>query len=277
MRASREVLIIASLFLAISSTAAAQSAATQSTRFEVATIKPVLSGTPQMVGTTVHPGGRVEIGAVSLRSLVAIAFNLSFWQISGGDPWTDKDRYTIEAKPPESWQSHKFNLGHSWYTIEDENLRQMLQTLLIERFQLKFHRDTKAGKVYLLEKSGKKLALGQADSGSSKSNYAAGLGTVGWAGRWVIFNTSMPQLAKFTSDNILHCPVWDRTGLAGAFNYESPNYEERPAADNDQAAFAEWHNESFARLMDEVGLKLKSDKGPVEAFVIDNAEKPSEN
>jgi uncharacterized protein (TIGR03435 family) len=87
----------------------------------------------------------------------------------------------------------------------------------------------------------------------------------------------MPQLAKFANDNVFHCPVWDRTGLAGAFSYESPNHDERTVAANDEAAFAEWHNDSFMRLMDEVGLKLKSDKGPVETFVIDHAEKPSGN
>jgi len=35
----------------------------------------------------------------------------------------------------------------------------MLQALLIDRFQLKFHRETKTGDVYLLEQSGKPLAL----------------------------------------------------------------------------------------------------------------------
>jgi hypothetical protein len=112
-------------------------------KFEIATIKPVAPGTQQMMGVTVYPGGRVVIRSLTLRSLVGVAFNLSGWQMSGGDPWTEKDEYNVEAKPPENSQI-VFNLRHTWFGIEDEHLRQMLQALLMERFQLKLHRKTLA-------------------------------------------------------------------------------------------------------------------------------------
>ena len=64
--------------------------------------------------------------------------------------WTDNEKYGIEAKPSDSSQSEIKTLRYLWYSIEDEHLRQMLQALLIDRFELKFHRDIKTGTVYVL-------------------------------------------------------------------------------------------------------------------------------
>jgi hypothetical protein len=48
-------------------------------------------------------------------------------------------------------------------------------------------------------------------------------GSIGFAaGRWVIGNTAMPQLAKFAADYALHAPVLDRTELVGWFDYKQP-------------------------------------------------------
>ena len=75
--------------------------------------------------------------------------------------WIDKNLYAVEAKPPENSQPSITNLRHTWFDIEDVRLREMLQALLIDRFQLRFHRETKTGQIYLLEKSGKTLRLRQ--------------------------------------------------------------------------------------------------------------------
>ena len=76
----------------------------------------------------------------------------------------------------------------------------MLQAMLIDRFQLKFHRETKTGKVYLLERNGKTLGLrlSEATSPMAANSPEEGFsGDVGFAGgRWVIFNTAMPQFSK---------------------------------------------------------------------------------
>ncbi|MGH9593813.1 MAG: M56 family metallopeptidase, partial [Bryobacteraceae bacterium] len=113
--------------------------------FEVVSIKPIDPNVMHRVGLQVYPGGRVVIHTASLKSLIVTAFGLSYWQISGGDEWTGKDNYDIEAKPSETMQATVTDLRYSLFAIEDENLRQMLQALLIDRFQLKFHRATKTG------------------------------------------------------------------------------------------------------------------------------------
>jgi uncharacterized protein (TIGR03435 family) len=80
-----------------------------------------------------------------------------------------KELYDVEAKPPESDQSNSWNVRYTWWRIEDERLRQMLQALLLERFHLKFVRENSTGPIYLLQKSGKALLLRPTKAGSAAS------------------------------------------------------------------------------------------------------------
>src|SRR5882762_8699443 len=146
---------------------AQQKPAPELPQFEVASVKPADPNVPQMVGVKVYPGGRVAISGLSLKTLTATAFRLSYWQISGGDAWTEKDNYNVEAKPGGNLRSSIKDLRHTLFGIEDEHLRQMLQALLIDRFQLKFHRETKTGDVYLLGRNGKTLGLHPTETASA--------------------------------------------------------------------------------------------------------------
>jgi uncharacterized protein (TIGR03435 family) len=233
--------------------------------FEVASIKAIDAEAPHTMGVEVKPGGRVVISALSLKALIGVAFHLSYWQLSGGEPWMAKQEYLIEATPPEEWRAKITNLKHSLFGIEDEHLRQMLQALLIDRFQLKFRKESRTGTVYLLKRSNKELRLQPAEVQDSSS-----MSSIGYAAaRWVISASSMPQLAKFASDFVLHAPVLDQTGLAGAFDYR----QRVPDLDPDYRD----NSESFLRQMSEAGLKLERSQGPVEVLVIESAMKPSAN
>jgi uncharacterized protein (TIGR03435 family) len=267
------------LLFAIGFTAAVGPAACAQTgnlpEFEVASIKPTDPNAMHLLGFKIYPGGRVVASALPLKSLIAAAFGLSYWQISGGESWIEKDEYEIEAKPPASLQPSITNLRYSWFGIEDEHLREMLQALLMARFQLKFRRETKESTVYLLERSGKRLALrasGKDEERAKVMGDANFSGDVGFAGgRWVIFNTTMPQLAKFAADHMLHVPVIDSTGLSGPFDYKQPN-----ALPDSEVDYSDPIG-PFLNLIPEIGLKLERSRGPVETFVIDHVEKPSPN
>jgi uncharacterized protein (TIGR03435 family) len=238
--------------------------------FDVSSIKPVNPDVPQMVGAKVYPGGRVVLSGLPLKTLIAIAFRLSFWQISGGNKWIEEDKYIVEARPSDLMRSRIRSLRYTNYGIEDEHLRAMLQALLIDRFQLKFHRGTRSGKVYLLKQSGKTLALRPTEIPTEDSDRAQ-FGSIGYAGaKWSIFTTSMPQLAKFASDFVLHVPVVDRTDLNGRFDYRQRWPDAEPKYDGDQS-------DSFRNFLQEMGLKLERAKGEIETFVVDHAAKPSPN
>jgi uncharacterized protein (TIGR03435 family) len=241
--------------------------------FEVASIKPVAPNAQHMVGVTVYPGARLVIH-LTLKGLVAAAFGMSYWQISGGDPWTKSDAYDLEAKPPENLLSNIKTLRYTLFGINDAYLREMLQTLLIDRFQLKLRRETQTGTVYLLERNGRPPGLRHTETPSADAEVAAhsseediGYADIGYAGgTWVIHNTMMSQLAEFASGHVVHAPVSDRTQLVGAFDYKQtvpdlePNYSDP--------------SDSFLHVLRELGLKLERSKGPVETLVIDHAEKP---
>jgi uncharacterized protein (TIGR03435 family) len=237
--------------------------------FDVATIKPIDSNGRVFTNLDVHPGGRVVFSGMSLKALMLIAFQKSYWQVSGGESWIDKEYFNVEAKPAEN--AGITNLRHSLFAIEDARLREMLQALLIDRFQLKFHREMKTGDVYVLTRTSKPLALRPVDAPAPDADpNRSSFGGIGYAGaKWVFTNTDMPGLAKFASDNILRASVRDETGLTGSFNYrqavpdQDPNYSD--------------NTDSFLRQISEVGLKLERSRGPVEMLVIDGAAKPSGN
>ncbi|MGA8110927.1 MAG: TIGR03435 family protein, partial [Acidobacteriaceae bacterium] len=228
----------------------------------------------------VKPGGMVYLYGVPLKQMICVAYHLAWWQVPGGEPWVEKVEYNVVAKAPEI-SGKPYDLRYSLIGIQDERLRAMVQTLLADRFQLKVHRETKAGRVYLLELNGKPLRLKPAttvktvrqddgpDAEPSANQEAGAFSSIGWAGSWVIADTTMPQLAKFAGDFYVHRPVLDRTGMTGAFDYRS--------TPEDNTAFWQDQTGSFLRMLGDTGLKLTPGEGPVETLVIDHAEAPSPN
>src|SRR5579872_6062128 len=128
--------------------------ADSSLTFEVATVKPAaLPSAPDgqhriRFGSQGGPGtsdpGQISYSFLSLRNLLAQAFDLKTFQISGPD-WLDSERFDIVAKVPKG--------------ATKGDVPVMLRNLLRERFQLTFHRDKKDLPVYALVagKSGPKM------------------------------------------------------------------------------------------------------------------------
>jgi uncharacterized protein (TIGR03435 family) len=239
--------------------------------FEVATIKPFDASAPIIdAGFKVYPGGRLAVHALPLKSLIVAAYDAGYWQLTGGEDWMSKDLFEIEAKP--AAQSGSYSLRHTRNGIGDERVRQMLQTLLAERFHLKIRRETTTGAIYILERSAKTLLLNP----TKYTEDHPPIGVPGFSGEvehagghWFLFDTSPPQLAKFAGDYVLHKPVIDRTSLTGSFDYRDPDAK----IDQDNGDF----EGSFMAFIRDVGLKLTSSKGPVETLVIEHADKPSSN
>jgi uncharacterized protein (TIGR03435 family) len=197
-----------------------------------------------------------------LKALVACAFNLPYWQVST-DATAEKEEYYVEAKPPAGTAIK--TLKHTLYTVEDAQLREMLQAMLIDRFHLRFHRETRTGTVYFLGLSGKTLRLRTREKPLDAANRSVS-GSIGSVShKWSIFNTTMQELAKFASEYVLQAPVLDQTGLTGAFDYRQTVPDSDPEFD---------HNTSFLRFISELGLKLDKSRGPIEILVIDSAAKP---
>lgn len=235
-------------------------------QFEVATIKPGKVQPPFIVGLSSYPGGRVEVTNLNLKNLVMIVCDFARFQVSGGPAWMDTDRFVIEAKPPESSPSATSQPADPNASLSAAQ-RQMLLALLINRFQLKFHVETKEGPVYYLERSDKvNLQLPKDPTTYPWAGVEQGMAGI----RGV--NVSMPEFAKRLSA-FFQRPVIDKTGIAGSFDFDSK------VGESDDAVSAT-QEDTAARLITAIrglGLKVTAAKGPVESLVIDHAEQPSPN
>src|ERR1035437_6542153 len=102
--------------------------------FEVATIKVAETiGPAQIASGKIHVGmkvdaARVDIGYLSLADLIAMAYKVKPFQITGPD-WMSAQRFDILAKMPEG--------------ATKDDVPVMLQALLAERFKLTLHRENK--------------------------------------------------------------------------------------------------------------------------------------
>jgi len=195
------------------------------------------------------------------------AYSVQRFQIAGGPRWIGDDRYSIVAKPPASSKSSKSMPPYPKAPPNEEQLA-MLQTLLVDRFHLQFHRETKEGPVFLLTAGNKELKLKPAKSADDYPwiGRVGGGGAV--SGNGIAGTNASMQLLAARLTGYLRRPVLDRTGLKGAFDF---HFEYAPD-DNQPDVIA-----SIFASIQGLGLKLEGAKGPVETLVIDHAEKPAEN
>jgi uncharacterized protein (TIGR03435 family) len=213
--------------------------------FEVATVKP---SPPDHVGAQVFSPapGRFTALTATLKDLVAFAFRVHRFQVSGGQGWMDSTAWDITAK--------------SEVPAPVDQLRLMVQALLRDRFQLTVHRETKERSAYALVagKNGPRLKeVAQAGLG-------VGLGRSQLKGR----GATMPVLASVLSDR-LDRAVLDQTGLKGFYEF-TLEWASDDAADATGPSL-------FTAMEEQLGLKLEPSKGAVETIVIDRAERSSAN
>jgi len=192
-----------------------------------------------------------------LEYLVERAFDVQRFQVTGGPDWMYAEGFDIEAKPAAVPKSGVSADG----AVLNDLQRQMLLTLLEDRFHFQYHCDTKLGQVYFLSTANKKLKLAETNNREA-APWVLGPET-GIAGG----NVSIPLLARHLS-RWLGRPVIDRTSLDGAydfrFEYDSFNLGRDAEA-------------SIPVSVQGLGLKLEPGKGAVETIVIDHAETLSGN
>ncbi|HEX3373940.1 MAG TPA: TIGR03435 family protein, partial [Edaphobacter sp.] len=153
----------------------------------------------------------------------------------------------------------------------------MLRKLLTDRFQLSFHREPREFSVYVLEtaKGGPKL------KDSAKPEDVPALINVMYPQsiKLPARNVTMGDFASMLQRAVLDRPVVDRTGLTGRYDFdlewatdESQFNGEVPAASADANAAP-----LFTAIQQQLGLRLVATKGPVDALIVDKAERPSAN
>jgi len=240
-------------------------AAAPNATFEVASIKkpgPSERGS----GLYLYPGARVVARGMTVRYLIAEAYRIDESQIVGGPAWIDTEEFHIEAKPPDNVASRYAAQQKPTYQIPDE-IRQMLQNLLAERFQLKVHVQQDEGRIYVLVRNNHPLRL-SAPKDTNAFPYAGAIeGGVpdgeGLRGQ----NISMFELTKYVT-GWLKLPVIDRTGLPGSYDFLVRSESE----DTGLALF-----DGVSQSLREIGLELRKSTGTVYKVVVDEVSLPSSN
>jgi len=288
--------------------AQAPPAAPAAQTFEVASVKPSnpnptgpLGGTPMVLPAL----GRLTAQNVTLRMLVMTAYNRQPFQIVGGTPWWNQNKFDITAKAEDG----SANL---------DQMRTMLQGLLADRFKLKAHVETREVPIYELvlarsdRKFGPKMKASTDSCPDFKEQQQKMLEAIAKGGVGALQSMmakpgenkpcSITQVPP-TPDNLAlgfkatgqsmellvtlltqlsGRPVVDKTGLTGAHDFElsislqslAALYQELgvtlPLPPNLPEGPA-----LMTTVQEDLGLKLDSKRGPSEVLVVDSAELPT--
>jgi uncharacterized protein (TIGR03435 family) len=220
--------------------------------FEVASVKPTPPDRQNQLHTEhCQNGGRFAVAGTPVMWSLSYAFGLKDFLIVGAPEWLSafESAYDMEGKPPRP--------------VNDQECREMVRSLFIDRFKLVAHREMRESSVYLLTvgRGGAKLREG----GGVRLNGGVQIGALGtpeWPDGW-----TMSALADYLS-YFAGRPVVDRTGLSGTYGITLDF--SREDADHDRPSI-------FTAVQEQLGLKLDSGNAPVEVLVIDSVQKPSAN
>lgn len=234
--------------------------------FEVATIKPSQPDRPGK-GFGVR-GSHFNTLNTSLLDLITFAYGVQQKQVLNAPDWVSSDKWDIEAQPDVPGSPNR------------DQLRSMVQKLLADRFELKFHKEKKELSAYVLSvaKDGPKMTKN--DSGGQLPGlFFRGLSPV----TLPVQNATMEDFTELLQTAVLDRPVVDQTGLSGRWNFLL-----KWTADESQFAgmgvkvdppkdAADAPPPLFTAIQEQLGLKLDAGKAQVEVLVLDKVEKPSAN
>jgi uncharacterized protein (TIGR03435 family) len=248
-------------------------------RFEVASVK-VNKANDGMIFQRSQKGRYTAVG-FTLAALIRDAYRVQEFQIIGGPEWINSDRFNVEAtyseSPPPASPS----------ASSGTNL--MLRALLAERFNLAVHNEKRERAVYAMVLAradrtfGPQLQKSVTDcttalGGRDKCGSSVGPGFVRLHGRTMAqFAESLSLLTNTGSS--LNRLIIDRTGLDGGYdavlrftpeNIPGVAIPGLPPIDPNGPSI-------FTALQEQLGLKLDSQRAPVDVLVVDRAERPTEN
>jgi len=227
----------------------------QTPSFEVASIRVNTSGSTSS-SINPKPGGRYSATNVTVFQLVRSSFGVQDFQIADAPEWFYSLRYDIEAKADDE-------------AVTPDRLQLMVQSLLKERFHLSYRRESREGKVLALvvAKNGHKLkpVTGEcvpAPTGGPCGSFRAA------NGRIEATQATMTQFAARLTRSLAQNVV-DKSGLTGMYDLTlvwAPENEVQGDAPT-----------VYTAIQEQLGLRLESTRGPVDTFVVERVDKPTDN
>ncbi len=270
--------------------------------FEVASIKKHAADSEGGRGMRVMMGGpdvsQFRASNVTAKMLIATAYNVKEFQISGGPGWISSERWDLNAKVEDSLAEQLQKL-----TRQQQQAQQalMIRALLADRFKLQITRSTKEGTLLALvvAKDGPKLKevpppdphAGPMPSPPPERGGAPPTPPPGGSMMMMNGNTGVATLSSnaIPISNLVNMlsmqvgqQVVDRTGLKGTYQFTLQFAPQMGLGGMPPPPGAEASSNSdepsiFTALQEQLGLKLESTKGQIDTITIDHIEEPSEN
>ncbi len=261
------------------------SAATGQMKFDVVSIRPARPGESWHFGF--RPDG-LSVGSTSVQSLIYMAYfamNMSDDNaVSGAPDWARNDFWDVEAKlaPEDVAEYQKRSTGSD--DGPDSVGKQLLQSMLADRFHLIVHRVPAEmdGYALVVAKGGLKMKEATADEPRPPGSLpmpGGGFMTPRSRGEDSHFQFYAATMSGFVTAVLRGAgvPVVDRTGLSGRYDF-TLNWISTGSDDQRTSGAASNGSDILSHLdLGAVGLRLEHTKLPTEHIVVDHVEMPTEN
>ncbi|HVY94129.1 MAG TPA: TIGR03435 family protein [Bryobacteraceae bacterium] len=235
--------------------------------------------------------GRLSIPCVSIRALIRSAWGIfdadgkiaaRRLDVIGGPAWLDSELYALDAKAEGA-------------VSLDQTAGLMLQSFLEDRCKLKVHREARETPVYALtvSKGGPKLKESTPDSctpldlnhpPANPQEAPCGFPVTRGNNGNIVVDARGITIAEFAARALTRVdrPVVDKTGLTGHYDIHLEYTIAGPMRVNggeapDVTLPADPAGASMFSAVESLGLRLVSDKAPIDVIVVDSVERPSDN
>jgi uncharacterized protein (TIGR03435 family) len=239
----------------------ASQSAGQPLAFEVASIR-VTPKPWHVLHNYTASGPTLTLEGYNAVGLIVEAYNLKYYQIN-------LPKTPVRGAEADTFYNITAKAEGDGTPTKDE-FRRMLQTLLVERFHLKFHRERKELAVYalVLGKNGPKLKESAVNAAFSGFH-----GVNGRNQNITLTKASSEMVAGEIQNYLMDRPVLDQTGLTGTYDIKLEATPEFRINQDPQPGDVS----IFTAVQATLGLKLEARKADVEVIVVDRIEKPTGN
>ncbi len=241
-------------------------------RFDVISVKP--DNNPNAISHARVDADGLGAENVTVHMLLMESYQLNENQLVGEPSWAKTDRFDIEAKVAGPDVA-------KLATLSTRDRRSMFRQVLSDQFHLTTHVETRQLPVYVVTvaKGGPKFKQHVPDP--AHPDHENGSGWFNWSrGKLTAQGPAMSYFLYALSLE-LHRTFVDKTGLTGNYDFNLEWTPDDIAASSDgnsssaQSAEGNSAPSIFTAIQEQLGLKLKSAKVPVQVMVVDNVTRPT--
>jgi uncharacterized protein (TIGR03435 family) len=219
--------------------------------------------------------GHFVVENATPMQLLQYAYNLSSSRILGLSSWATSAKYDMEAKSDPALAE---KLALLPYPDAKDQLLKMVQLFLADRFHLAAHPESRELPVYDLIAATGGVKFSPVKDGPKNivdSNSRGGNVSMTITRSPHAMNDLADMLYRYTGRVVL-----DKTGLSGIYTISltfTPDDSRSALSNPDTTSSVDAGPSVFTALKEQLGLELRSSKGPVDVLVVDHIDAPTEN